>query len=227
MSLAIRVDGLTTRCAREIALFHEAGRAKLGVFASSERFDRAVQLQAQPFLKAGHGAVAIHARAQPREVQRFQNLLMASLQGRRVVPARNGHPGVLEERELIEMNACRHQPVDGSIRKGHHADCSRSTGLGSPRAERHLDAPALWARAARACARQAMDPASVTRSGRRICRRLRVKAAGFRHRLAQRVQRAVQLRIDSVRGRGPMHPSAVTKEQLVVEDGFASAPRRC
>ena len=36
MSLAIRVDGLTTRCAREIALFHEGGRIKRSVFASSK-----------------------------------------------------------------------------------------------------------------------------------------------------------------------------------------------
>ena len=36
MSLAIRVDGLMTRCAREIALFHERGRIQRSVFASSE-----------------------------------------------------------------------------------------------------------------------------------------------------------------------------------------------
>ena len=77
--------------------------------------EREVQLQPHPFLKTGHGTVAIDAGAQSHEVQRFQVLLMSNLQGRRVVAARDGNHCVLEEREFMELTACRHQPIDCSI----------------------------------------------------------------------------------------------------------------
>ena len=183
-----------------------------------------MELQASPFLDAGHGMlVPRDARAQPYERALLQLGNRMRPPQRRMTAARHRHERVLEERELAKPSATR-APANRWRRRSSLRASPRSISIGRDRVEKAISTfGAAWASRSREPHRDRSGPAGARRRRRSAAGGPRIEVPRFGDRIAHRAERVAQLAVDQVRDRRRDDALGLPDEELVARTSTAAA----